>query len=59
MNIDELLKMLTDNYDKACYETKAITRNRTIKNPEELIKLLLYYLYGSSLIEVSQYLLAK
>ena len=57
MNIDELLKMLTDNYDKACYETKAITRNRTIKNPEELIKLLLYYLYGSSLIEVSQYAL--
>lgn len=57
MNIDELLKMLPDNYDKACYETEAITRNRTIKNPEELIKLLLYYLYGSSLIEVSQYAL--
>ena len=57
MNIDELLKILPANYDKACYETKAITRNRTINNPEQLIKLLLYYLYGASLVEVSQYVL--
>lgn len=57
MNINELTKILPEGYAKACYETKAITRNRTIKNPDDLIKLLLYYLYKASLIDASQFAL--
>ena len=57
MNADELIKLLPNNYEKTCYETKAITRNRTINNPKDLMKLLLYYLYEASLVSVSQYAL--
>ena len=52
--IEELLKLLPKGYEKACYETKAIERKRTVQTPEELLVLCLYYLYGTSLVETSQ-----
>lgn len=57
MNIIELIELLPKEYEKACYETKAITRKRTIKTPKDLLVLVLYYLFGNSLIEVSQFAL--
>ena len=53
-NVDELIKRLPENYERACFENKAIERRREIKNPKELIKLVLLYLIGGySQIEMS------
>ena len=54
INIEELIKLLPEGYQQACYETKAIERKRTVQTPEELLVMCLYYIYGSSLMETSQ-----
>lgn len=54
IKIEELIKLLPEGYNDACFETKAIERQRIIKTPEELLVMCLYYLYGATLIEASQ-----
>ena len=50
-----LLRMMPEGYEEACYATKAIVRNRDIKNPNDLMMLALFHLLtGCSLIEVSE-----
>lgn len=56
MDTNDLVKLLPSGYENACFETKAITRKRAIKNPLDLLWLILYYLSGNhSLMEVSQF----
>ena len=58
MDINDLIKLLPEGYENACYKTKAMTRKRTIKNPLDLLRLILFYLSGNkSLIDVSQFAL--
>lgn len=58
MNIDDLIKLLPQGYEQACFEKEAITRKRTIKSPLDLLRLILYYLSGNrSLLDVSQFAL--
>ncbi|MDR0461669.1 MAG: hypothetical protein LBH62_09685 [Nitrososphaerota archaeon] len=45
-NVDELIKRLPEGYEQACFETKAIERRREIKNPIDLIRLILMYITG-------------
>jgi hypothetical protein len=55
-NIEKLIELLPENYEKSCYETKAIERAREIKTPRELIEYALMYLIGMySLVEMSVY----
>jgi len=54
IQIEELIKLLPENYHEACYETKAIERKGTVQTPEELLVRDLYYLYGASLVETIQ-----
>jgi hypothetical protein len=35
MDINDLIKLLPEGYENACYKTKAMTRKRTIKNPKD------------------------
>ncbi len=58
MDTNDLVKLLPSGYEQACFEKKAITRKRTIKNPLDLLRLILFYLSGNkSLIDVSQFAL--
>ena len=58
MDVNDLVKLLPSDYEHACFEQKAITRKRTIKNPLDLLRLVLFYLSGNkSLIDVSQFAL--
>lgn len=58
MDANDLVKLLPSGYEQACFEKKAITRKRTIKNPLDLLRLILFYLSGNkSLIDVSQFAL--
>ena len=58
MNTTDLVKLLPAGYEDACYEKKAITRKRTITNPLDHLRLILFYLSGNkSLIDVSQFAL--
>lgn len=58
MNTDDLVKLLPSDYEQACFDKNAITRKRTIKNPLDLLRLVLFYLSGNkSLIDVSQFAL--
>lgn len=60
MEIKELIDLLPEDYEKECYEKKAIRRKRIIKNPLDLMILLLYYLYDNhSLVDVSQFAILK
>lgn len=60
MEIKELIDLLPEDYEKECYEKKAIRRKRVIKTPLDLIILLLYYLYDNhSLVDVSQFAILK
>ena len=60
MEIKELIDLLPEDYEKQCYEKKAIRRKRTIKNPLDLLVLILYYLYDNhSLVDVSQFAILK
>lgn len=53
-NINELMKLLPEHYEQACYETKAIERGRSIKTPKELMSYCLLYLSQKySLLELS------
>ena len=58
MDTNDLVKLLPSGYEQACFDKKAITRKRTVKNPPDLLRLLLFYLYGSkSFIDVSRFAL--
>jgi hypothetical protein len=53
-NLDELINRMPEGYEQACKDTKAIERKREIKNPKDLLKLVLLYLTGGySQIEMS------
>lgn len=41
-NVEELIERLPEGYEQACYDKKAIERNRQIKNPADLIRLILF-----------------
>lgn len=58
MDTNDLVKLLPSGYEQACFDKKAITRKRTIKEPLDLLRLILFYLSGNkSLIDVSQFAL--
>ena len=58
MDTNDLVKLLPSGYEQACFDKKAITRKRTIKNPLDLLRLILFYLSGNkSFIDVSQFAL--
>ena len=58
MDTNDLVKLLPQGYEQACFDNKAITRKRTIKKPLDLLRLILFYLSGNkSLIDVSQFAL--
>ncbi len=58
MDTNDLVKLLPSGCEQACFEKKAITRKRTIKNPPDLLRLILFYLSGNkSLIDASQFAL--
>lgn len=58
MDTNDLVKLLPSGYEQACFDKKAITRKRTIKNPLDLLRLILFYLSGNkSLIDVSHFAL--
>lgn len=50
-----LLRNMPRGYEEACFTTKAIVRKRDIKDPNDLMMLVLFHLLtGCSLIEVSE-----
>ena len=55
MTREELIKMLPEGYEKACWETKAMTRKRGLQSEKDLLTLCLFYGYNHSLIEVQSY----
>lgn len=55
MTYDELIGILPEGTDHACWETKAMSRHFGIQDPYTLLKLCLLYGYDQSLIEVSAY----
>ena len=58
MDTNDLVKLLPSGYEQACFDKKAITRKRTIKNPLDLLRLILFYLSGNkSLVDVSHFAL--
>ena len=58
MDTNDLVKLLPSGYEQACFDKKAITRKRTIKNPLDLLRLILFYLSGNkSFIDASQFAL--
>ena len=55
IGVASLLRMMPMGYEEACYSTKAIVRNRGIKDPNDLMMLALFHLLtGCSLVEVSE-----
>ena len=59
-SLSDLVKLLPSGYEQACYDKKAVTRKRTIKNPLDLLRLVLFYLSGNkSLIDVSHFALTS
>jgi len=55
VGVASLLRMMPEGYEDACYSTRAIVRNRDIKDPNDLMMLALFHLLtGCSLIEVSE-----
>ncbi len=58
MGTNDLIKLLPSVYEQSCFDKKAITRKRTIKNPLDLLRLILFYLSGNkSLADVSRFAL--
>ena len=50
-----LLRVMPEGYEEACYTTRAIVRKREIKDPNDLMMLVLFHLLtGCSLIEISE-----
>ncbi len=55
IGVASLLRLMPTGYEEACYTTKAIVRNRGVKDPNDLMMLVLFHLLtGCSLIEVSE-----
>ena len=55
IGVASLLRLMPEGYEEACYTTKAIVRKRDIKDPNDLMMLVLFHLLsGCSLIEVSE-----
>ena len=55
VGVASLLRVMPEGYEDACYATRAIVRNRDIKDPNDLMMLALFHLLtGCSLIEVSE-----
>ncbi len=55
MKIEEIIKMLPEEYEKACWETKAMSRKRGLQKEKDLLILCLFYAYDHTLIEVQNY----
>ncbi len=55
METEGFIKYLPEGYEKACWETKAMQRNRGITDAKTLLKLCLFYAYNHSLIEVQAF----
>lgn len=54
-NVERILELLPEGYEKACIEEGAYKRKREIKTPKDLMQLCLIYLSQKcSLIEISQ-----
>lgn len=57
VEIEGLIKILPEDYEKECYNKKVIERKKTFKKPIDLIKSIIYYLCGDhSLLDVCQYI---
>lgn len=55
VGVASLMRGMPTGYEEACYRTKAIIRNRDIKDPNDLMMLSLFHLVsGCSLIEISE-----
>ena len=55
MTREQLLKILPEGYEKACWDTKAMSRKRGLQSEKDLLTLCLFYGYNHSLIEVQSY----
>lgn len=55
MTREELFEMIPEGYEKACWETKAMSRKIGLQNEKYLLTLCLFYAYDHSLIEVQSY----
>ncbi len=55
MTYEELIGLLPEGTEEACWETKAMSRHAGIQDPYTLLKLCLLYGYDHSLIEVAAY----
>ena len=55
MNKEEILKYLPEGYEKACWETGAMSRKAGLQNEKDLLTLCLFYGYDHSLKETECY----
>lgn len=55
MTREELFKIIPEGYEKACWETKAMSRKNGLQNEKDLLTLCIFYAYDHSLIEVQSY----
>lgn len=55
MTREDLFKIMPEGYEKACWETKAMSRKIGLQNEQDLLTLCLFYAYDHSLIEVQSY----
>ncbi len=55
MKIEKIIKMLPKEYEKACWETKAMSRKRGLQSEKDLLKLCMFYAYDHTLIEAQCY----
>lgn len=47
MDTNDLVKLLPVGYEQACFDKKVTIRKRTIKNPLDLLRLVLFYFSGN------------
>lgn len=53
--VASLLRLMPEGYEEACFQTGAIVRKRGIKDPNDLMMLVLFHLLtGCSLVEISE-----
>lgn len=55
MTRKEIFELMPKGYEKACCETKAMSRRKGLQNEKDLLTLCLFYAYDHSLIEVQSY----
>lgn len=55
MDMQDILRQLPSEYKKACWETKAMSRQRGIQDEDILLQLCLYYAYDKSLVDTKNY----